>query len=120
MNYEEIKIIIFNISILSVLIYCIIMTIYNYKIGDKGLSILWIIIDITMIIVICFNHINLSLDFLNINKIVDISLIIIFPSILIIITASSCEKISLLFFSIAVSMFILFGSYFIQFLFSQL
>lgn len=113
MSCEEINIIIIHILMVFILIYSVIMTIYNCYIKSKKMIILWMIISIIMIIVISFNHTYLFFNLLSVNKIADISLIVTFPILLTIFTMLNNERIALLFFAMTISMLIIFGSSFI-------
>ena len=110
MNYEEIKIIIFNISILSALTYSLIMAIYTYRDGYKKLPVLFAVLSVVAILVITGN-IQIIWDVmftLYTNKIIAIITTIsaLFFVIAFYLMFFYYEKTSILFFSIAISMFI--------------
>ena len=110
MNHNEIKALILAIIMLSVLLYCIIMAIYFYRFESKKLSIIWIFVCVVATIVAVWNsHLIVNvISAIYTDKAIAITGILsaLFLVIAFYLMFFYYEKMSVLFFSIAISTFI--------------
>jgi hypothetical protein len=112
MNYEEIKAVSIVVIMLSALVYSLIMVIYTYRDGYKRLPIIFAMLGIVTIVVITGNmqifcDVIFNTFYTNIEIfIIDIIAALLLPIAVYISMFCYNEKASILFFSIAISMFI--------------
>lgn len=114
-SHEEVKVFFTAVTMISTFMYCFIMSIYIYKFESEKLSVLWMIASVVAVtVIICNYHVVIDVIFniLGAKEAVGIDLVIIPIIMLSGFLMFYNEKISLLFLSIAISMFIIFVSSF--------
>ncbi|GEM_PF-3519126 len=116
LNHEEIKMLFIAVTMISAFIYCISMTIYIYKFESEKLPVIWMIASVVAAtVIICNYHVVIGVIFsiLSSKGAVDINLGIVLIIMLSGFLMFFNEKISLLFLSISISIFIIFVSSFV-------